>query len=201
MGEESLSILNTIKKLIGLDKDYGAFDLDLVVAINSSFTILRQLGVGPTYEYSISGPEETWSDFFADSKQISLAKSYIYLRAKLLFDPSASSSLLDAIKQQISEFEWRLTVQAETETDTENPDPGPIEGTSDHSKLFNRDLPDQHPIGAITGLETELDTIPRAMTQEELLDILNGEGGGTVGLAGDLFEWRRSKNSLGENQS
>lgn len=201
MGEESLSILNTIKKLIGLDKDYGAFDLDLVIAINSSFTILRQLGVGPTYEYRINGPDETWSDFFADAKQISLAKSYIYLRSKLLFDPPASGSLLDAIKQQISEFEWRLTVQAETETDTKNPDPGPIEGSSDHSKLFNRDLPDQHPIGAITGLETELDTIPRAMTQEELLDILNGEGGGKLGLAGDLFKSRGSKNSLGKDQS
>ncbi len=156
MGEESLSILNTIKKLIGLDKDYGAFDLDLIVAINSSFTVLRQLGVGPTYEYSISGPDETWSDFFGDAKQISLAKSYVYLRAKLLFDPPASSSLLDAIKQQISEFEWRLTIQAETETDTRNPSE-PIEGTSDYSKLINRDLPDQHPIEAITGLENELD--------------------------------------------
>lgn len=197
MGEESLSILNTIKKLIGLDKDYGAFDLDLVIAINSSFTILRQLGVGPTYEYRINGPDETWSDFFADAKQISLAKSYIYLRTKLLFDPPASSSLLDAIKQQISEFEWRLTVQAETETDSDDPSGSRF----DHSKLINRDLPDQHPIGAITGLETELDTIPRAMTQEELLDILNGEGGGKLGLAGDLFKSRRSKNSLGKDQS
>lgn len=197
MGEESLSILNTIKKLIGLDKDYGAFDLDLIVAINSSFTILRQLGVGPTYEYSISGPDETWSDFFTDAKQISLAKSYIYLRSKLLFDPPASGSLLDAIKQQISEFEWRLTVQAETELDSDDPSGSRF----DHSKLINRDLPDQHPIGAITGLETELDTIPRAMTQEELLDILNGEGGGNLGLAGDLFKSRRGKNFLGKDQS
>lgn len=195
MGEESLSILNTIKKLIGLDKDYGAFDLDLIVAINSSFTILRQLGVGPTYEYSISGPDETWSDFFADAKQISLAKSYIYLRSKLLFDPPASGSLLDAMKQQISEFEWRLIVQAETELDSDDPSGSRF----DHSKLINRDLPDQHPIGAITGLETELDTIPRAMTQEELLDILNGEGGGKIGLARDLFKSRRSKDSLGKD--
>lgn len=195
MGEESLSILNTIKKLIGLDKDYGAFDLDLIVAINSSFTILRQLGVGPTYEYSISGPDETWSDFFADAKQISLAKSYIYLRSKLLFDPPASGSLLDAMKQQILEFEWRLTVQAETELDSDDPSGSRF----DHSKLINRDLPDQHPIGAITGLETELDTIPRAMTQEELLDILNGEGGGKIGFSRDLFKSRRSKDSLGKD--
>lgn len=198
MSEESISILDTIKKLIGLDKDYGAFDLDLIVAINSSFTILRQLGVGPTSEYSISGPDETWSDFFDSKKQISLAKSYIYLRARLLFDPPASGSLLDAIKQQISEFEWRLTIQAETELDVA---PEPIGGTSDHSELINRDLPDQHPIGAITGLEDELETIPRAMTREELLGILDEEGGSTFGIARDLFRSRRSKNTLGENQS
>ena len=32
-------------------------------------------------------------------------------------------------------------------------------GTKDHSKLTNRDLPNQHPIEAITGLREELDNI------------------------------------------
>lgn len=31
-------------------------------------------------------------------------------------------------------------------------------GSSDHSKLYNRDLPDQHPIAAITDLQGVLDT-------------------------------------------
>ena len=30
-------------------------------------------------------------------------------------------------------------------------------GTTDHNKLENRDLPNQHPIGSITGLQTALD--------------------------------------------
>lgn len=31
---------------------------------------------------------------------------------------------------------------------------------NDHDKLINRDLPDQHPISAITGLQDILDNIP-----------------------------------------
>lgn len=118
----SSSILETIKKLIGIDKDYGIFDLDLVVAINSAFTILNQLGVGPTKAFVISGPNETWSDFFSETASIELAKSYIYLRARLLFDPPTTGVLHEAIERQISEFEWRLMIQAQEERgeETEN---------------------------------------------------------------------------------
>ena len=33
--------------------------------------------------------------------------------------------------------------------------------TGDHRKLLHRDEPDQHPIGAITGLQDVLDSVPR----------------------------------------
>lgn len=202
------SILNTIKKLIGTDIDYGVFDIDLVVAINSAFMILNQLGIGPDKPYNITGPDETWKDFFGDEEVFALAKSYIYLRTKLLFDPPTSGVLHEAVERQISEFEWRMHIQADyndavkDEPIPDNPEtPSEGGGTLDHSQLINRDRPDQHPIGAITGLEGELDTIPRAMTKDELLDILNDEGGDKLGLARDLFKSRRSKDSLGESQS
>lgn len=43
--------------------------------------------------------------------------------------------------------------------------------TSDHSKLANRNLPDQHPIGAITDLQEKLEEAgedPDAMTNAEI---------------------------------
>lgn len=43
--------------------------------------------------------------------------------------------------------------------------------TSDHSKLAHRDLPDQHPIGAITDLQKKLEEAgkdPDAMTNAEI---------------------------------
>ena len=36
-------------------------------------------------------------------------------------------------------------------------------GATDHSKLSNRDLADQHPISAITGLQEELDSLSQAV--------------------------------------
>lgn len=107
------SILETIKKLIGIDKDYGVFDIDLIVAINSSFMILNQLGIGPDKPFSITDASSTWKDFFGDEEVFALAKSYIYLRTRLLFDPPSSGVLHEAVERQISEFEWRMHVQAD----------------------------------------------------------------------------------------
>lgn len=163
----SSSILETIKKLIGIDKDYGVFDTDLIVAINSSFTILNQLGVGPNKAFFITGPDDQWSSFFADNEKIELVKSYIYLRARLLFDPPATGVLHEAIERQISEFEWRMMVQSDW-----NGNSGDSGSGIDHSKLINRDLPDQHPMEAITGLNKKVDTIPAPMKKSELDKIL-----------------------------
>lgn len=113
MDDISSSILGTIKKLIGLDKTYDVFDQDLIVAINSSFMILNQLGIGPDKPFSITDESSTWKDFFGDEEMFALAKSYIYLRTKLLFDPPTSGVLHEAVERQISEFEWRMHVQAD----------------------------------------------------------------------------------------
>ena len=52
-------------------------------------------------------------------------------------------------------------------------------GTNDHSKLINRDAADQHPIGAITGLEAALANIPP--TDSFIVTLTqDGEGNNTV---------------------
>lgn len=107
------SILESIKKLIGIDKDYGAFDIDLIIAINGVFTVLNQLGVGPEKEFAITGPDETWLDFFGVTNAINLVKPYMYLKCKLIFDPPSTGVLHEAIERQISEFEWRIMIQAD----------------------------------------------------------------------------------------
>lgn len=166
------SILETIKKLIGIDKDYGIFNIDLIVAINSSFMILNQLGVGPDKPFTITGSKETWSDFFGDEEIFSLAKSYIYLRARLLFDPPSSGVLHEAVERQISEFEWRMHVQADYNDSASGGGSSGSGGTNDHTELINRDKPDQHPIAAITELEDKLKKIPEVMTSEDLKNII-----------------------------
>lgn len=107
------SILNTIKKMLGFEADYNAFDTDIIVNINMVFNILLQLGVGPAEGFSISGPDETWSDYITDMRKLEMVKTYIYLKVKQIFDPGTSSALNTAIDNQIKELEWRLNVQVD----------------------------------------------------------------------------------------
>lgn len=111
--ENTESILTSIKKLLGIDAGYPHFDTDLVMHINSVFSILTQMGVGPSDGFLITGVDEVWSSFITDQSCLQLVKSYIYLKVRLLFDPPLSSAAIDSINQQIKEFEFRLFVAAD----------------------------------------------------------------------------------------
>ena len=108
------SILISIKKLLGIAKEYGNFDSDIIMHINSVFMVLSQLGVGPVKGYRIEDENDVWSDYIADEDNLDAVKSYIHLKVKLLFDPPLNSAVLEAMKQTINELEWRLNVEAES---------------------------------------------------------------------------------------
>lgn len=109
------SILNSIKKLIGMDPEYTQFDTDLIIYINSIFAILKQVGVGPENGFSISDDSAIWDEYLPDyDKNFEFVKTYIQQRVKLVFDPPLTSSVLDAMKETIKELEWRLNIAGET---------------------------------------------------------------------------------------
>lgn len=112
------SILTSIKKLLGIDESYEIFDPDIIMHINSVFMVLRQMGVGPPGGFSISDDSAVWIDYIPEIEKIEAVKTYIYMKVRLVFDPPTSSALLDALKQSIQEYEWRLNVEAETPTIT-----------------------------------------------------------------------------------
>lgn len=114
------SILTSIKKLLGVAEDYTQFDTDIIIHINSVFSILTQLGVGPENGFSIMGKEAVWSDFLSDAKTLEMVKTYIYLKVKLLFDPPLNSSVTASIEKTISELEWRINVEAESKEGLED---------------------------------------------------------------------------------
>lgn len=109
------SILTSVKKLLGLTEEYDAFDADIIMHINSVFTILTQLGVGPSDGFMIEDKNNKWSEFIEDMKLYQLVKSYVWLKVKLLFDPPNSSAVMECYKAQINESEWRLRTVIETE--------------------------------------------------------------------------------------
>ena len=104
------SILTSVKKMLGIPEDYEQFDMDIIMHINSVFMILTQLGVGPEEGFTISNKSDKWSDFIGEGKLVELIKSYVYLKVRLIFDPPQSSSIIEAMNRQISEFEWRINV-------------------------------------------------------------------------------------------
>lgn len=106
------SILNDIKKLLGIDVSYTVFDPDIIIHINSVLRILNQLGVG-TEGYRISTEANTWDEFIGDKIPLDDVKSYIYMKVRMLFDPPNNSFLVNNIKEMCSEFEWRLNAQVD----------------------------------------------------------------------------------------
>lgn len=104
------SILVSVKKLLGIAPEYEVFDTDIILHINSALSVLTQLGIGPSKGYMIRDANDLWSDFVKDDPRLELLKIYVYLRVRLIFDPPSSSSVIEAINNQIKEYEWRLTV-------------------------------------------------------------------------------------------
>jgi hypothetical protein len=117
------SILTSTKKILGLDADYVAFDLDVTTHINAAFSTLNQLGVGPEEGFFIEGATEDWGDFEVPANELNSAKSYVYLKVRMLFDPPGTSFLIAAMDAQIKEMEWRLNMFREVAL----PDPEPEE--------------------------------------------------------------------------
>jgi hypothetical protein len=107
------SILNAIKKLLGIQSTDTNFDQEIIMHINSVFTVLNQLGIGPTEGFAITDDDDIWDDFLETHLDLELVKSYMYLKVRLMFDPPQNSFLVKAIEDQIQQFEWRLQVQAE----------------------------------------------------------------------------------------
>lgn len=103
------SILNSIKKLLGITEEYTHFDPDIVLQINSAFSTLNQLGVGPEEGFSIEDASSVWSDFINDNR-LNFAKTFVQIKVKLAFDPPASGTLMDSYNRQLDELTWRLSV-------------------------------------------------------------------------------------------
>ena len=111
------SILNSTKKLLGIEASYTHFDADIITHINTAFFTLNQLGVGPDDPFSITNSSDEWSSF-VDDGDIEMVRTYVYLKVRQYFDPPSNSSHLNALGEQIKELEWRMNVQVDPGEET-----------------------------------------------------------------------------------
>lgn len=104
------SILTSIKKSLGIEEGYTAFDPDIVMYINTALSTLNQLGIGPVDGFQITDKTATWESLIGTDPRLNFVQTYVLLKVRLLFDPPATSFAIDAIKTQITEYEWRINV-------------------------------------------------------------------------------------------
>lgn len=102
------SILRSIRQRIGPSAEYDVFDTDLIVNINTSFSRLCQLGVGPETPFRIYDDTAIWDDFQTEDKIMEDVKQYIYLKARLIFDPPQSGTVINMYKEEAEKLEWLL---------------------------------------------------------------------------------------------
>ena len=121
------SILDDTKKVLGLAPDYTAFDTDVMMHINTVFTVLNRIGIGPDAGFMIEDNTTTWDAFVGTDLNLNAVKSFVYLRVKALFDPRTTSFAIEADKKVEEELLWQLSVKREGEswTDPNPPPPNP----------------------------------------------------------------------------
>lgn len=106
-------ILHDVKQNLGLEWDDLTFDLDIRTHINSVFLDLQQIGVGPEDGFEVTGPSETWADFLGTAKYLNAAKSVVYIRVRMIFDPPSTGPLATSLEKQADRLEYRLMMQVD----------------------------------------------------------------------------------------
>lgn len=104
------SILTSIKKLLGPTAESGHFDPDIIIHINSAFSTLTQIGLGPKTGFIIRDSSALWTNFLQEEKTLESVKTYVYLKVRLIFDPPQSAAAIASMEKMASELEWRLNV-------------------------------------------------------------------------------------------
>jgi len=121
------SILIDVKKTLGIDQAYGAFDLDILMHINTAFATLNQLGIGPDDGFMIEDETPEWDAFLGDDLKLNSVKTYIYLSVRLVFDPPTTSYLIDSLRNQLNELTWRINTYREGSAWVDPDPPAPEE--------------------------------------------------------------------------
>lgn len=108
------SILQSVKKDLGIAPEYEHFDEELILNINSVLSVVRQLGLGPEEGLVIKDETAVWTDLIdADDERLEFVKTYVAKRVKLLFDPPLNSSVLESTKAVMNELEWRMNIDVD----------------------------------------------------------------------------------------
>jgi len=115
------SILKSTKKNLGVSDADTSFDHDIITFINSAFSTLNQVGIGPA-DFTIEDDSVEWEDFLEAGNILNQAKTFIFLFCRMMFDPPQTGFLIAAFEKQLEEHLVRLNMAWEA-TGWTDPDP------------------------------------------------------------------------------
>lgn len=109
--DETESILSSVKKLLDIVDDETEFDSDVQSGINSAFLTLYRLGIGPSDPFRVDDMT-TWEQLDTIiPKDVIL--DYLHLKVALVFDPPASSAVIEVYNNRISELEFTMNIMVD----------------------------------------------------------------------------------------
>lgn len=105
-----MTILEDVKTGLGISVDNLGFDSELLVFVNSAKGSLVQLGVT---QLDIAIDETTDWPAFSTEAMTSHVKSYILVKVKQTFDPTASETINRVLTNALNEVEGRITYEVQ----------------------------------------------------------------------------------------
>jgi hypothetical protein len=107
------SILDTVKKALGFESEYTAFDADITMLVNAAFGNLSSIGVGSDTGFVIKDRNTVWIEYVPNLLYQGMVKGYIFTSVKLWFDPPGTSFGINALEKQIEKWEFLINIAAE----------------------------------------------------------------------------------------
>ena len=119
------TILGSVKKMCNVAEDDSSFDQDLIIYINSALMTIMQEWHGMDHAFRVEDGTETWDDLLGYDTDFEGVKELVGLKVRLVFDPPTSSSVMEALKSEIENLEWRLYIWKDmdrlNDVDTDEP--------------------------------------------------------------------------------
>jgi hypothetical protein len=81
------------------------------MCVNSALSTLSDIGLREVEDVVLIDTSMTWDDLLGGRTDIEYAKIYIALKTKQLFDPPTSAAAIEALKQQLVEYEFRISTK------------------------------------------------------------------------------------------
>lgn len=104
------SILLSTKHVLGLSDDYDIFDEGIIMHINMALASAESIGCPISVNAVVEDETALWSSLDLPHNQLNILKNYVYLKARLMFDPPTTSYLIEALNKQVAEIEYRMHV-------------------------------------------------------------------------------------------